>query len=257
MKHQLAVITGASSGIGRELGFVCAEAGYHLLIAADEPQIHEVAAALRTRGANVSSVEADLSSVEGVQRLCDAIGDREVDVLIANAGVGLGQGFLDQNVDDFMHLLNTNISGTLLLVHQIGRKMRARGDGRILIVGSIAGFLPGSFEAAYNASKAFLNSFCLALHEELRGTGVSVTCLMPGVTESDYFRRAGLLNTKIGRSKKASPKMVARAGFQAMTKRHARIISGFMNNVRVVLMHFLPAPFLARQHRRWAEPDRD
>ena len=255
MKHRLAVITGASSGIGQELALLCAHAAYHLLIVADEPQIHEVAADLRRRGADVCSVEADLSSADGVQRLCDAIGDRDVDVLIANAGVGLGHGFLDQSVANFMHLLNTNISGTLLLVHRIGRKMRAQGDGRILIVGSIAGYLPGSFEAAYSASKAFINSFCLALREELRGTGVSVTCLMPGVTESEYFRRAGLLKTKVGRSKKDSPEMVARAGFDAMTRRRARIISGFMNNVRVGLMHFLPAQFLSRQHRRWAEPD--
>jgi short-subunit dehydrogenase len=257
MTHRLAVITGASSGIGRELALLCADAHYHLLIVADEPQIHEVAADLRTRGAEIASVEADLSSAEGVQRLCDAIGDRNVDVLIANAGVGLGHGFLDQTVDDFTRLLNTNINGTLLLVHRIGRRMRARGDGRIMIVGSIAGFLPGSFEAAYSASKAFINSFCLALSEELRGTGVSVTCLMPGVTESNYFRRAGLLNTKVGRSQKDSAAMVARAGFDAMTRRRVRIISGWMNNVRVGLMHFLPAQFLSRQHRRWAEPDPD
>ena len=187
-----AIVTGASTGIGLELARCCAQSNFDLLIAADEPKIETAAASLRGLGAAVEAVE-DLSTLEGVDKLYDAskrIG-RPVDALLANAGRGLGRAFLDQDFTQIRRVIDTNITGTVYLIHLIGNDMRRRNAGRILITGSIAGFIPGSFQAVYNGTKAFLNSFSFALREELRDTNVSVTCLMPGATETKFFRARG------------------------------------------------------------------
>src|SRR3546814_5827442 len=111
---------------------------------------------------------------------------RPVDALLANAGRGLGHGFLDQDLDKAKQVVNLNIVGTISLIHKVGRQMRQRGQGKILITGSIAGFIPGSFQAVYNGTKAFVDSFSTALRNELKDTGVTVTCLMPGPTETEF-----------------------------------------------------------------------
>jgi len=176
------------------------------------------------------------------------------EILIANAGRGLGHAFLDREFVDLRRVIDTNVTGTLELIHRIGRDMRRHGAGRILITGSIAGFAPGTFNAVYNASKAFIDSFSVALSEELRDTGVTVTCLMPGATQTEFFRRADMLDTKLGSAKKDDPADVARTGFDAMMKGETQVISGFGNKVQVALEKVAPAEFVASQHRKKAEP---
>ena len=183
----LALVTGASSGIGYELATCCADHGFDLLIAADEPAINEAAQDFRARGVAVEAIEADLATLNGVDKLYAAAKGRPVDALLANAGHGLGHGFLDQDFEDVRHVIDTNITGTLALIQRVGSDMRARGQGRILITGSVAGFMPGTFQAVYNGTKAFLNSFSFALRNEVQDTGVTVTCLMPGATETEFF----------------------------------------------------------------------
>ena len=153
-----------------------------------------------------------------------------------------------------MRVVNTNITGTIYLIHKIGRDMRSRGGGRILITGSIAGFMPGTYQAVYNASKAFLDSFSFALRAELKGSGVTVTCLMPGATETDFFERADLLDTKIGQSKKDDPADVARTGFKAMMRGDGDVVSGWHNKLQSAIANITPAAMLAEQHRKQAEP---
>jgi short-subunit dehydrogenase len=177
-----------------------------------------------------------------------------VAALLANAGRGLGKGFLDQDFDQVRHLIETNITGTLYLIQKVGRDMRARGEGRIMIVGSIAGFIPGAFQAVYNGSKAFLNSFSFALRNELKDTGVSVTCLMPGATETEFFATAGLLDTKEGAASKDSPADVARTGFEALMRGDGDIVSGWHNKLQTVIANVTPSELLAEQHRKVAEP---
>jgi short-subunit dehydrogenase len=215
MGRPLAVVTGASTGIGYELARCCAEDGFDL-IAADEPEIEKAAAEFAALGAKIDAVEADLATIEGVHKLYATIGGRQVDALLANAGRGLGKGFLDQDFDDVLQVVNTNITGTIYLIQKVGRGMRAQKRGRILITGSIAGFIPGSYQAVYNASKAFLDSFSFALRAELKGSGVTVTCLMPGATETEFFARAEMLDTAVGQGKKDDAADVARIGFKAM-----------------------------------------
>ena len=252
--RQFAIVTGASTGIGFELAKEAASNGYDLLIAADESEIEQAAVDLRHEGGNVDFVQADLSGPEGVEKLYAAAGGRRVDALLANAGRGLGRGFLDQDVNEWRHVVDTNITGTLLLVQKVGRDMRSANAGRILITGSIAGFMPGTFQAVYNGTKAFLDSFSYALRHELKGTNVTVTCLMPGATETEFFERADMLDTKVGTQKKADPASVAKTGFKAMLNGDGDVVAGWDNKLRAAIAHIAPASVLAEMHRGMAEP---
>ena len=250
----LAIVTGASSGIGLELAREAATRGYDLIIAADEP-LEAAAQSLRALGAKVDAVETDLATRDGVQQLYAMARGRDIDALLANAGHGLGKGFLDQEFAEVQHVINTNVTGTLDLVQKVARDMRRRMKGRILITGSIAGFMPGTFQAVYNGSKAFIDSFSYALRNELKDTGVTVTCLMPGVTDTEFFARADLLDTKVGTEEhKADPADVAKTGFDAMEKGEPGVVAGASNKLRQALANIMPNVMLAEQHRKMAEP---
>ena len=250
----LAIVTGASSGIGYELAKGCAEQGFDLLVGADQPSINDAAQDFRALGAAVEAIEADLATLDGVDRLYAATNGRPVEALLANAGHGLGHGFLDQDFDAVRHVIDTNITGTLYLIQKVGREMRARGQGRILITGSVAGFMPGTFQAVYSGSKAFLNSFSFALRNELNDTGVTVTCLMPGATATEFFARADMLDTEIGQQEKDDPAEVAKAGFDAMMKGEGDVVTGWKNKLHTTMANVTPAGMLAERHRKLAEP---
>jgi short-subunit dehydrogenase len=250
----LAVVTGASSGIGYELARLCAENGFDLVIAADRPEIVEAAQAFRALGATVEELQVDLATLEGVDKLHTLIGGRPVDALLANAGHGLGHAFLDEDFDDILHVVDTNITGTLRLAYKVGRDMRERDRGRILFTGSIAGLMPGSFQAVYNGTKAFVDSFAWALRNELKDTGVTVTCLLPGATETEFFERAGMEDTKVGQAKKDDPADVAKTGFDAMMKGEGDVVHGLKNKMQAAAAAVTPQTILAEQHRKMAEP---
>lgn len=250
----LAVVTGASSGIGYNLAKCAVEHGYDLVVAADTP-LEEAVGDFEALGAKVhAKVQADLATTQGTQLLIDAIAGRDVDVLLANAGHGLGGSFLHQGFDDILHVINTNITGTVHLVHHVARGMVARAQGRILITGSIAGFQPGSFQAVYNGTKAFIDSFALALRNELKGTEVTITLLMPGVTDTEFFVRADMLDTKVNTGRKMDPYEVAKIGFEAMLKGEADVVAGMKNRLEVAMSKLLPAQLVAQMHRRQVEP---
>lgn len=254
--RRLAIVTGASTGIGYELARCCAEAGYDLLVSADEPAIETAAAELRTLDASVEAVQADLATPEGVEALhAVALGlGRPVDALLANAGRGLGRAFLDQDFADVRRVIDTNVTGTVHLIQKVGRDMRARGAGRILVTGSIAGFMPGTFQAVYNGTKAFVDSFAAALRHELQDSGVTVTCLMPGPTDTEFFARADMLDTKVGQQDKDDPAKVARIGFEAMEKGEGDVVAGWKNKLQVAMSRVVPTDRTAEMHRRMAEP---
>ncbi len=251
---ELAIITGASTGIGLELAKCCARHGYDLLIAADEPAIEDAAAQLRQLGCAVDAVQADLSTVEGNDKLIAAVRGRPVGALLANAGRGLGRGFLDQDFAAVRHVVDTNVTGTLYLLPAVGRTMKAQGKGRILITGSIAGFMPGTYQAVYNGTKAFLDSFAFALRHEIQDSGVTVSCLMPGATETDFFERADMMDTKVGTSKKDDAADVAKAGFEAMLKGQGDIVTGWQNKLQSAIALIMPSGVAAEMHRKMAEP---
>jgi short-subunit dehydrogenase len=254
MPNKFAVVTGASSGIGYELAAICAREGFDLLVAADRPEIESAAETFRETGAKVDALQVDLATLAGVDRLYEATRGRPVDALLANAGHGLGHGFLEQDFDAVRHVIDTNITGTIYLVQKVARDMVARHEGRILFTGSIAGFIPGTYQAVYNGTKAFVDSFSFALRAELKDTGVTVTCLMPGATETDFFERAEMLDTKVGQAEKDDPADVARSGFDAMMRGAGDVVSGWKNKLQTAIASVTPAGMLAEQHRKTAEP---
>jgi short-subunit dehydrogenase len=199
-------------------------------------------------------VETDLATIDGVDRLWAAAAGRPADPLLANAGHGLGHAFLDQDFEDVRHVIDTNTTGTIYLVQLVGRTMRSRDTGRILLTGSIEGFMPGTYQAVYNGTKAFVDSFSFALRAELKDSGVPLTCLMPGATETDFFERADMLDTQVGQSKKNDPADVARVGFDAMMRGDGDVVSGWKNKLQSAIANVTPAGMLAEQHRRMAAP---
>ena len=252
----LAVVTGASSGIGLEMARLFATDGYDLIIVSDTSEIEDAEMELSESGTTCLSIQCDLSTRDGVAQLLSTIDDdsRPVDVLIANAGVGLGDAFFDQQIADALKVVHTNVDGTITLIHAVGRRMRERHQGRILITGSIAGLMPGTFQAVYNGSKAFLDSFAAALHAELKDSGVSVTCLMPGATETDFFDRAGMADTHVGSSEKQSAAEVAKIGYDALMAGDRAVVAGLKNKFQAAVSHILPDSTLAEMHRKMAAP---
>lgn len=253
-QRKFAIVTGASSGIGLEIAKLAAKDGYDLLVAADTPLV-DASVALQGLGVEVRSVEADLATDDGIRQLIGAAGERPVDVLAANAGHGLGRAFLDQEPREWRHVIDTNITGTITLIQQVARKMVARNQGRILITGSIAGHIAGSFQAVYNGSKAFIDSFSDALGNELKDTAISVTCLKPGATDTEFFERADMMDTKVGQSEsKDDPADVAKTGWDAMNAGTRSVVHGLMNKVQVAAMKVAGGGVSAELHRGMAEP---
>jgi uncharacterized protein len=257
MADKFAIVTGASTGIGFELASIAAEEGYDLLVVADEPLIDAAASDFRQHGVDVESVEADLSTIDGVERLLAAVGGRRVDVLCANAGTGHGGAFLEQDVNVWRRTIDTNVIGTLYLLHKVLKDMISRGEGRVLVTGSIAGYVPGPFNAVYNATKAFIDNFTDALREELKDYDATIvlTTLMPGATDTEFFARADMLDTQVGQSdKKADAAKPAKDGWKALMNGDARIVSGFMNKLQVAGSGITPPSVAAKMHRKMAEP---
>ena len=250
---KLALVTGGSTGIGFELAKIAAQDGYDLVIGADTP-LDDAQQSLGALGVKVVPVACDLATRQGVENFLAAIGGRPIDLLFANAGHGLGGAFLDQNFRDIQHVIDTNVTGTLYLLHDIAQRMRDAGYGRILVTGSIAGFQPGTYQAVYNGTKAFVDSFSLALREELKDTGVVVTCLMPGVTDTEFFERAGMLDTKVGAGKKMDPAKVARIGYDALMDGEADVVAGLKNKLMVAASEIARKETMAKQHAKMAKP---
>jgi uncharacterized protein len=250
------IITGASSGIGLELTRLAATDGVSLFLVADRDLSAAEAIAREAGAKSIETLVCDLATEDGVKQVVDSVTGREVSALIANAGHGLGGAFFDEDWDKARHVIMTNVTGTCQLVHAIGRQMRARNRGRILVTGSIAGHIPGAFQLVYNSTKAFIDDFCVGLANELKETEVVVTCLQPGVTDTDFFERAGMMNTPVGKDDdKADPAKVAKDGYAAMLKGETQVVSGFMNKVQALFADILPDSVMAQMHRRMAKPE--
>ena len=253
----LAVVTGASSGIGLELARQFAENGFDLLITAEDPGVEHVAGELRATGADIQTVRADLRTDDGVEQLCAAItaAGRPVDAAALNAGVGQGGAFLETDLAAEKDIIDLNITSTVHLAKRLLRDMVQRDHGRVLITSSIASTMPGSFQAVYNASKSFLQSFAEALQDELRETSVTITSLMPGPTATNFFARADMEDTKVGQDDKDRPAEVAKQGFDALMKGERRVVAASVSTKLMALGNkVLPDRLKAAAHRRMAKP---
>lgn len=258
--NALAVVTGASSGIGYELAKVLADNAFDVVVVAEDERIDDAAAQLRSRGGGVrvEPVRADLRGYDGVESVVArvrALG-RPVDVLAVNAGVGVGGDFVrDTSVDDNLEIVDLNVRSAVHLSHRLIGDMVERKQGKVLFTSSIAATAPGPFHSVYAASKAFLASFGQGLREELRDTGVSVTTLMPGPTDTEFFDRAGMQDTKVATGEKDDPAQVARQGFEALMNGDDHVVAGSLKNkVQAIAGKVAPDTVKARMMRTMTEP---
>jgi uncharacterized protein len=254
--RQLAVVTGASSGIGLELARLFAADGFDLVIAAEDDEVQNAADALRIGGGRtVEAVQVDLATPEGVEELVARV-ERPPQALALNAGIGAGGAFIgDTALADELKLIDLNVRSTVHLAKLLLPRMVERREGRVLATSSVASTMPGPFQAVYNASKSFVQSFALALRNELKDTGVTVTSLMPGPTETEFFARADMLDTKVGTGDKDDAADVARDGYEAMMAGKERVVSHSLSTkAQGRGSRFLPDSAKAEMHRRQAEP---
>jgi short-subunit dehydrogenase len=252
----LAVVTGASNGIGLELARQFATHGYDLIIAAEDERISEAARNLEMAdGASVEPVRVDLTTYDGVEELWSKIhsSGRPVEAIALNAGVGVGGDFArETTLDESLEIVRLNVESTVHLAQRVLPEMVARNSGRVLFTASIAGIMPTPLEAVYGASKAFVLAFATSLHHELKDTGVSVTALMPGPTDTDFFRRAGLEGAKVAeKAKENDPADVARMGFEALMSGKDRVVAGNMEvKAQGIGARFTPEAAKAKMHEK-------
>ncbi len=259
MANQLAVVTGASSGIGYNLAKVFAENGFDLVIASNDDRLSKSETDFKAMGAQVTAVDADLATYDGVEQLwreIEATG-RSVDAIALNAGVGVGGLFAETDLEKEINIVRTNVEGTVHLAKRAVQHMVPRGSGRILIVASIASEMVAPREAVYAASKAFDLSFAKSLRAELEDTGVTVTALQPGPTDTDFFHRAGMDNTKTGQEGKedSEPYDVAKQGFEALMKGDKHVYAASLSvKFQGAVANLVPDAVKAAMHERQAKP---
>jgi uncharacterized protein len=253
----LALVTGASSGIGLELARQFAEHGFDLVVNAEDAELTAAAEQLREAGTTVQAVQADLRSRTGVDALWAAVQatGRPLAAAALNAGVGRGGPFVENDLADELDVIDLNVVSTVVLAKHVLRDMAARGEGRVLITSSIASTMPGPHQAVYNASKSFVQSLAEALATELRDTGVTVTSLMPGPTDTEFFERGDLLDTKLGQGPKDDPAQVARQGFEALMAGKDKVLGGsVLSKAQAVVNSVLPDRLKSAGHAKMAEP---
>lgn len=252
-----AVVTGASSGIGRELALTFAREGFDVLLAAEDADVDAAASDARAAGADADALRVDLATAEGVDALYERIraAGRPVDALALNAGVGVGGGtFLEQPLEDHLRLIALNVTGTVHLARHVAEDMVARGEGRILITSSVAAAMPGPYYTTYAASKSFVQSFAEALRQELQEHGVSVTALQPGPTDTPFFERAGMDDTKAAQGPKDDPADVARKGYEALMRGDDHVVVGLRNKAQVAVAGVIGDPLAAKVHASQSAP---
>ncbi|MDP9427642.1 MAG: SDR family NAD(P)-dependent oxidoreductase [Actinomycetota bacterium] len=253
----LALVTGASSGIGLELARQFAEHGFDLVVNAEDAELTTAAEQLRATGTTVQAVQADLRTPDGAQALYDAVTatGRPLAAAALNAGVGKGGPFVENPLEDELAIIDLNVRSTVVLAKYVLRDMAARGEGRVLFTSSIASTMPGPFQAIYNASKSFVQSFAEALAAELRDTGVTVTSLMPGPTDTEFFERGDLMDTKLGQGPKDDPAQVARQGFEALMAGKDKVVGGsVMSKAQAAVNSVLPDRLKSAGHAKMAAP---
>jgi short-subunit dehydrogenase len=256
--RQLAVVTGASSGIGFELARVFAENDFDLIVAAEDEELEPAARELNQIAGSVQAVRVDLSRPEGVEELYEKMmaNGRPIDALALNAGIGAGGDFARETaLAKELRLIDLNVRSTVHLCKLALADMVERDEGRILFTSSVASTMPGAYQAVYNASKSFVQSFAEAIRNELKETGVTITALMPGPTDTEFFERAEMEDTKVGAGEKDDAAEVARQGFEALMDGRQKVVAGSLKNkLQTAVAGVIPDSAKAEMHRNMAEP---
>lgn len=258
--RNLALVTGASSGIGLELARVFAHNGYDLVINSNSERLENATAELQSLGVEVTPVIADQSTYDGVEQLWKAVeqSGRSLDAAAINAGVGAYGDFArESSLDEELRLIDLNVKGTTHLAKRVLAHMMARREGKVLFTSSIAGSIPAPLEAVYGASRAYVLSLGQALRSELKDSGITISVLQPGPTATDFFHRAGMDHTKVGSEGKFDndPAEVAKQGFQALMDGKDHVFSESMKTkLEGAMSKVIPASTSAEMHRKQAQP---
>jgi short-subunit dehydrogenase len=253
----LALVTGASSGIGLELAKQFAQHGFDLIVNAEDAGLEKAAMLIRAQGAEVTPVQADLRTPEGVQQLWTRVlaAGRPLDAAALNAGVGVGGAFVDTDWARDLEIIQLNVVGTTALMKLVLVEMTGRNEGRLLITSSIASTMPGSYQSIYNASKSFVQSLTEAVQDELKDSDVTITSLMPGPTDTNFFARAQMLATGMGKGPKDSPADVAEQGFTALMAGEKKVVAASLAvKGQAALNRILPDSVKAMGNRVMAKP---
>lgn len=240
-----ALITGGTSGIGKDLAKLFAADQYNLVIVArDQAELDNCSAELRSTGIQVVPIAKDLSVMDEAKALCEEVSAKgiSIEILVNDAGQGVYGLFKDNDLERELSIIHLNICATVILTKHFVKEMALRGSGRVLNLGSVAGKLPGPWQAVYHATKAFVLSFTTAIREELKDSGITFTALMPGVTDTDFFNKAGMNDSKAVQDKEAmaDPADVAKDGYEALMAGEDRIISGIKNKIQVGAANMMP-----------------
>ena len=259
MADKVALVTGASSGIGFSLAQELATRGYGLIACSAGERMDAAAEELRGYGVEVQEVQADLATSDGVEKLWSAVkaSGKKIEIACINAGVGVGGLFHETRLEDEINMVELNCTRTVQLAKHVVQDMVSRGEGRILFTSSIAGEMVAPREAVYAATKAFDLSFAHSLRYELQDTGVTVTTLQPGPTDTDFFRRAGMENTQVGQEgkKDSQPEDVARQGIDALMDGKDHVYSASLKTkVEGMLANVIPGKAKAAMHEKMAKP---
>jgi short-subunit dehydrogenase len=252
----LAVVTGASSGIGYELARQFAKNGFDLIITAEDASLEQAGEFLRGLGANVQNVQADLREYNEVERLYAVIqATGPVDALAINAGIGVGGAFIDNSLEREFDIIDLNVRSVVHLAKRVIGDMAVRNEGRVLFTASVVSESPSPYQAVYSGSKAFVLNFAESIRTELKDTNVTITALMPGATDTNFFRRADMEDTKVGQSKKDDPADVARDGFEALMRGDDKVVAhSMMSKAQGVMGKLLPDKMNASVMGKMSEP---
>jgi short-subunit dehydrogenase len=251
MKGKTVLITGGTSGIGLELAKLFAKDGYELIVVArDEGELAATAEILKKEhGATVTTIAKDLFEPDAAFELYDEVKAKGVtiDVLVNNAGQGVYGLFVDTDIERELEIIQLNISSLVGLTKPFLKDMVARGDGKILNVSSIASKVPGPWQSVYHGTKAFVQSFTEAIRSEVKDSGVTITALLPGVTDTDFFNKADMTESKAVQDKDAmaDPADVAKDGYEALMSGKDMVVSGFNNKMQVAMGNILPDSTMA------------
>ncbi len=256
---QYALVTGGTSGIGYELAKLLAADGYNLiLVARTQGDLDRVAGELKeSYSVEVSTISKDLFYPGNAFELTDEIREQgiEISILVNDAGQGQYGPFIENDINRQLDIIHLNIESLVILTQYFLKEMVGKGEGRILNLASIAGKTPGPLQAVYHGTKAFVHSFTEAVRSEVKGSGVTITSLLPGATDTDFFNKADMLDAKnVKEGELADPAKVAKDGYEALMSGKDMVVSGFKNKMTVAMSNVLSDEAVAEKVKKQQSP---